>query len=200
MSAAAVLAAEAQRLNRAAGGPAIPALFFFTDPQRTPDPVAVAKRLPRGAALVYRHFGAADRAPIARALARACRSRGVRFLVAADPALAQRVGADGVHWPERLLGARRTAEDGALVTAAVHSTAAIARALAYGADACVLSPVFPTESASARPPLGLFRASQMARAAGLPVLALGGVNAKTARLLAGRGFSGIVSVGALAGA
>lgn len=200
MSATAVLAAEALRLNRAASAPAIPALFFFTDPQRTPDPLAVAKRLPRGAALVYRHFGAPGRARLARALARACRSRGVIFLVAADPALAQRVGADGVHWPERLLGVRRTPSDGRLVTAAAHSAAAIARARAYGADACVLSPVFPTESASGHPPLGLFRASQMARAAGLPVLALGGINANTARRLAGRGFTGIVSVGALAGA
>jgi thiamine-phosphate pyrophosphorylase len=200
MKAAAVLAAEARRLNHAAGGPAIPALMFFTDPQRTPDPLAVARRLPRGAALVYRHFGAPERARMARALARACRRRGLIFLVAADPDLARRVGADGVHWPERLLPARRVAGDGRIVAAAAHNPAAIARAAAYGADACVLSPVLPTESPSRNPPLGLFRASQMARAAALPVLALGGVNARTARLLAGRGFAGVVSVGALAGA
>lgn len=200
MNAAAVLAAEARRLNRAAGAPPIPALFFFTDPVRTPDPLAIVAGLPRGAAVVYRHFGATDRARVARALKRACRRRGALLLIAGDPELARRVGADGVHWPERLLPARRNTGDGALVTAAAHSAAAIARAAAYGVDACVLSPVFPTESASRRVPLGPFHASQLARGAGMPVLALGGITPKTARLLAGRGFAGVAAVGALAGA
>lgn len=197
MSAAHVLAAEARRLNR--GGTA-PSLFFFTDPQRTPDPLAIARRLPRGAGLVYRHFGAPERAAVARALAKTSRSRGLIFLVAADPDLAQRVGADGVHWPQRLLPALREAGHGRIVTAAAHGAAALARAAAYGADAAVLSPVFPTESASRHPPLGLFRASQLARAAALPVLALGGINTSNARRLAGRGFAGLVAVGALSGA
>lgn len=195
---AAVLAAEARRLNRAAGGPPLPALWFFTDPLRTPDPLAAVLRLPRGTGVVYRHFGAADRGKTARAIARACRSRGLILLIAADPELASRVGADGVHWPERLLPQRRAASDGRIATAAAHGAEALARAAAYGADAAALSPIFPTESAASGAPLGLFRASQMARAAGLPVLALGGVNAKNARLLAGRGFAGLVSVGALA--
>ncbi|HRP10853.1 MAG TPA: thiamine phosphate synthase [Terricaulis sp.] len=199
MGAGALLAAEARRLNRAAGAPALPALFFFTDPKRTPDPLAIARALPRGAGLVYRHFGAPERGRMARALARACRQRGLILLIAADPELAARVGAAGVHWPERLLPAQREAAHGALVTAAAHNAAALARARAYGADAAVLSPVFPTESASGHAPLGLFRASQLARAAGLPVLALGGINAGNARLLAGRGFAGLVSVGALSG-
>jgi thiamine-phosphate pyrophosphorylase len=200
MNAAAVLAAEARRLNRAAGAPPIPSLFFFTDPLRTPDPLTVVTGLPRGAAVVYRHFGAAERRRVARALARACRRRGLTLLIAGDPELAQRVGAGGVHWPERLLPARREAKHGALVTAAAHSAAALARAAAYGADACVLSPVFPTESASRRPPLGSFHASQLARAAGRPVLALGGITPKRARLLIGRGFAGVAALGALTGA
>lgn len=197
MGAVAVLAAEARRLNRAAGSPNAPALLFFTDPARTPDPLAVARKLPRGAGLVYRHFGAPERARMARALARLCRSRGLVFLVAADPELAGRVGADGVHWPERRLPARREPGHGRVATAAAHWPEALARAAAYGADAAVLSPVFPTESTSSRAPMGLFKASQLARAASLPVLALGGVNARNARLLAGRGFAGIVAVSAL---
>lgn len=200
MRLSAVLAAEARRLNREAGAPPIPSLFFFTDPARTPDPMVIARRLPRGSAVVYRHFGAAERGRVARALARACRSRGLVLLIAADPELAARVNAAGVHWPERLLPARRTLRDGRIATAAAHGPAALARAAAFGADAAVLSPVFPTESASARAPLGLFRASQWARTAALPVLALGGVTGERARLLAGRGFAGLVSVGALGGA
>lgn len=192
-----VLAGLARRLNREAGAPALPALFFFTDPARTPDPAAALRALPRGTGVVYRHFGAPDRARTAAALARLCRARGLVLLIAADPDLARRAGAAGVHWPEARLPARREPAHGGVVTAAAHSLEAIARARAYGADAVFLSPVFPTRSSAGHAPLGPFRASQWARTAGLPVFALGGVDAENARLLPGRGFAGLAAVDAL---
>lgn len=193
MSSVHALAAQAHRLNTEAGSPAIPSLFFFTDPDRTPDPCADARRLPRGAAIVYRHFGAADRAATARNLASIARARGLSLLIAADAELAQRVGADGVHWPEGV-----TAQRGpGLMTMSAHGAAGLARAAAAGADACVLAPVFPTRSSSGRTPLGLFRASQLARSVATPIIALGGVNTRIARLLSGRGFAGIAAVDAL---
>lgn len=134
---------------------------------------------------------------MARRLRTIARSRGLVLLIAADPALAQRVGADGVHWPQRLVPAQRGP---GLVTAAAHDAAGIARAEALGADACVLAPVLPTRSGSGRTPLGLFRASQLARNARVPVIALGGVSAETARRLSGRGFAGLAAVEALAAA
>ncbi len=189
-----MLALLARRLNRDAGAPALPSLFFLTDPLRTPDPVASARQLPAGAALIYRHFGDADRHRTARALARICRRRGLLLLIAADPELAARVSADGVHWPERLLpGACH-----GLATAAAHSVQAAQLAHAAGAAACLLSPVFITASASARAPLGLFHASQIARRSPLPVIALGGISQSNARQLIGRGFAGIGAVAALA--
>lgn len=188
------LAAQARRLNREAGAPPIPALFFFTDPERTPDPCAIARRLPRGAAIVYRHFGAPDRAHLARRLATIARSRGLSLLIGADPELAARVGAAGVHWPQRL-GVQRSP---GLITVAAHDASGTALAAASGAHACILAPVFPTHSSAGRPPLGLFHASQLALTAALPVIALGGVNTETARLLSGRGFAGLAAVDALA--
>jgi thiamine-phosphate pyrophosphorylase len=196
MSSRHLLAGVARRLNREAGAPGIPSLFFLTDPERTPDPCAVARSLPRGTAVVYRHFGAPDRASVARALAAICRSRGLFLLIAADPDLAQRVRADGVHWPESRLPSQREAGL-RLVTAAAHSAQALARAAAFGTDACVLGPIFPTASRSGNAPLGLFRASQLARAARTPVIALGGVTARTALRFAGRGFAGLAAVEAL---
>jgi thiamine-phosphate pyrophosphorylase len=189
------LAATAARLNRDAGLPAIPSLFFFTDPERTPDPVGVAQRLPRGTAIVYRHFGAEGRAHIARKLAEVCRSRGLVLLIGADAGLAAACGADGVHWPERLMP---TARGGAfrLVTAAAHDAKAAAKASAARLDACVLSPIFPSRSGSAQDELGLFRASQIARASSIPVIALGGVNGSNATRLSGRGFAGVAAIDA----
>lgn len=191
------LAGLARRLNREAGAPALPALFFFTDPSRTPDPARLAQHLPRGTAVVYRHFGARRRAREARRIARVCRARGLLLLIAADPALALRVGADGVHWPEHRLPAQRT-RGPRIVTAAAHSAEGAARAVSAGVDACILAPVFPTRSGSGNRPLGLFRASQIARVTPTPTIALGGVNARTARLLSGRGFAGVGAVDALA--
>jgi thiamine-phosphate pyrophosphorylase len=193
MRSAHLLASLARRLNRDAGAPALPALYFFTDPARTPDPAVIAERLPRGTAVVYRHFGAADRARWARRLSRICRARGLLLLIAADPELAARVGADGVHWPEARL---RPGRCGRLVTVSAHSTEGVARAAAAGVDACVLGPVFPTRSSSGRTPLGLFRASQIARGAGVPIIALGGINADTGARLVGRGFAGLAAVDA----
>lgn len=193
------LASLARRLNQEAGAPRLPALFFFTDPERTPDPVSVAKRLPRGSAVVYRHFGAADRERTARRLADVCRSRGLALLIGADAELAAQVGADGVHWPEQRLPTVRT-PGFRIITASAHSAAGVAAAAACGADACVLAPVFPTRSSSRNRPLGLFRASQIARGASLPVIGLGGVNEKTAPLLPGRGFAGFAAVDAFTGA
>jgi thiamine-phosphate pyrophosphorylase len=192
-----LLAAVARRLNREAGGPPIPALFFLTDPERTPDPCASAVRLPRGTAVIYRHFGASDRKRVARELAAVCNGRGLLLLISADANLAEDVAAAGVHWPEARLPAQRTPGAG-IVTASAHSAAGVARAAWFQADACVLAPVFGTRSGSGNRPLGLFRASQIARAARLPVIALGGIRQDNASRLAGRGFAGLGAVDALA--
>lgn len=189
------LAALARRLNREAGAPAIPSLYFFTDPKRTPDPVAIARRLPAATALVYRHFGARDRERVARRLAEICGKRGLPLLIAADPSLAERCGAAGVHWPEAKLPARRD-QHVKLSTVSAHSRAAVERANIWDADVCILGPVFETMSASNNRVLGLFRASQIARASLVPVIALGGVNARNATRLSGRGFAGVAGVDA----
>lgn len=191
-----MLAATAARLNRDAGAPAIPSLYFLTDPVRTPDPLAVARRLPRGTAVVYRHFGAEDRERMARKLAALCRSRGLALLIGADSELAKACGADGVHWPERLMP-RARGDAFRLVTAAAHSANAVTKASEVGLDACVLSPIFPSRSASVQSELGLWSASQIARASAIPVIALGGVNTSNVTRLSGRGFAGVAAIDAL---
>jgi thiamine-phosphate pyrophosphorylase len=169
--------------------------LFFTDPERTPDPEAVARTLPRGAAVVFRTFGAADAEPRALRLKAVCRARGVKLLVGADVALARRVGADGVHLPERLAWrARAVRGRGFLVTAAAHSLTAARRGLAAGADAVVVSPAFPSRSPSAGPPLGAVRLALLVRAAQGPVYALGGVTNETARRLKDAGLVGLAAV------
>ncbi len=158
----------------------LPSAFFVTDPVRTPDPLSIVKRLPRGFGVIWRHFGSPSRLASGLALARACRKRGLILLVANDPALAARIGAAGVHWPERQLKAIRPRRPGSIETAAAHSRMAIARAAALGVDAVIVSAVFPSQSPSAGPAVGPLRFRLLTRSACLPVYALGGINADNA--------------------
>lgn len=144
-------------MARAAPRKALPALMFFTDPARTPDPAAVARRLPRGSAVVYRAFGAPDALACALRLRAICAERGLVLLIGADAGLAAAARAHGVHLPERLAGrARRlkAARPRWIVTAAAHGEAGARKAALAGADAAVVSPAFPSRSPSAERPPG----------------------------------------------
>lgn len=191
-------AAWARRKPRSS--PALPFLVLVTDPARTPDPVAAAARLPRGAAVIFRGFGRPEAGELAARLASLARRRGLVLLVGADAALAARVGAAGVHLPERNLHlARRlkAARPGWLVTGAAHSRRALVRAARSGVDAALLSPAFASRSPSAGRPLGPVRFTALARGSRIPVLALGGIDARTARRISGA--AGLAAVEALSG-
>lgn len=179
------------------GAARLPRLLVFTDPVRTPDPEAVAAALPPGSALVYRSFGAVEAEAVARRLLKRVRARRAILLIGADAALATRVGAHGVHLPERAAGrarALKTARPGWVVTAAAHSPAAVRAARAAGADAAVVSAVFPSRSPSAGAPIGPLRLAQIARAGGLPLYALGGVSDATAGRLRDLPLAGLAAV------
>ena len=157
-------------------------------------------RLPRGAGVVYRAFGAPDALARGRRLARAARRRGLVLLVGADAGLAARLMADGVHLPERsasLAPGLKRARPRWVVTCAAHSRGAIVRARRAGVDAVVVSPVFESASSSAGRPIGPLRFAALVAGARTPVYALGGVDAASARRIARSGAAGLAAVGAL---
>lgn len=217
------LADDARRLNlrtrrrREAGArpqrrrARLPALILLTDETRLADPSAAVARLPRGAAVILRHYGltAVERAALARRLRRITRTRGVLLLLAAtdrtDEALALTLRADGIHVPEwrvrqgngPVMHRRRP---GWLVTAAAHSLLALRRAAAFGADAALLSPVFatashPITSLTAARPLGVLRFAAWSRLGRLPVYALGGIDARSAARLRPTRACGLAGIG-----
>ncbi len=177
----------------------LPPMLFFTDPGRAPRPWETAARLPAGAAVVYRSFGAPDALKVAGLLREATRAAGVRLLIGLDADLARAVEADGLHLPERSLAQARTLRDSHpdwLITGAAHGAGALSDG--PGLDASVLSPVFPAGGASAdRPPLGLARLRTVVEAALWPVYALGGVDARNVESLIGSGVCGVAGVGAI---
>jgi len=194
---------ERRKLARAAAhlaahnGLAAPPLVLMTDDARLADPLTAASALPRGSMVVVRARDAARRAALAKALAKL--SRGLIILVAEDEALATSCGADGLHLPEIRLGEaahQRARHPAWLITTSAHSLAALGKAMRLPIDAVFLSPVFITQSHPGGAALTCVRANLIARAARLPVYALGGVTARNAGLLA-RSFAGIAAIGAL---
>jgi thiamine-phosphate pyrophosphorylase len=169
----------------------------MTDDERLADPLTAARLLPKGSMVVVRSRHAAARARWAQALVALARSRGFLVLVANDPALASRCGADGLHLSEgnaHLAPHWRALRPRWFISAAAHSLRALI--LCRSVDAIFLSPVFPTSSHPGKAALTVARANRMIGGVASPMYALGGVTAGNAALLCG--YSGIAAIGALA--
>lgn len=180
----------------------LPALLLLSDADRLPDPLAALDRLPRGAGVVFRHYGAPARETLARALVRKARALRIRVLVAGEAGLAARACAAGLHLPEARLGAplalgAMIRRKSSIVTIAAHSLRAVFRAAKYGASAAVLGPVFPTASHPGATPLGPLRFARFCRKSPIPVYAIGGITPKTALRIKDSGAVGIAGIGAI---
>lgn len=175
----------AARAAQRAVGPGLPPVFVLTDPERMPDPIRVAESLPGSWAMIYRHFGADERERVATALRQVTLERHCRLLIAADPDLALQVGADGVHWPERLRrSARRWTARFSLMTTSSHSRHGVSRIDPSVFQATLVSTVFPSESPSASESMGAIRFRSLVARATIPVFGLGGVSPATAGAIA----------------
>ena len=165
----------------------------MTDPQRVSNPVEIAKKLPAGAVIIYRHFGQDKREAIAKDL-RAI--DGLTLLIGNDPDLARAVNADGVHMPRTALAKDiaqiRAQHKGWVITqAAPKDGAAIST---QNLDALFVSPIFPSKSPSAGDAIGVEAVSQIVKDSPIPVYALGGVTQDTAPRLIGSGAAGFAAI------
>lgn len=160
----------------------LPALWLISDARNDAGLEHALERLPRGSGLIYRHYHLAGPERLARfrKLRRVAKARG-HVVVLADSALTAREwGADGIYGAPRALWPRRA---GLLHLATAHSLSELGLAARLGADAALLSPVCKTRSHPGGGTLGAVRFRLLARQAGLPVIALGGMNPARARAL-----------------
>jgi thiamine-phosphate pyrophosphorylase len=173
----------------------------MTDDERLPDPLAAASAMPRGSMVVVRARETKRRDELSRAILKLSRKKGFAVLIASDPEMAARLGADGFHLPEtRVVEAPywRARFPNFMTTTSAHSFRAIMQARLLPVDAIFLSPIFATDSHPGRTSLSSLRANIIARAVAKPVYALGGIDARSASLLRRDTFSGIAAIGALA--
>lgn len=179
----------------------LPALALFTDDARLIDPLPSIKALPRGSLVVLRERNGARRHALASAISRIARERRLVWIIADDPHLATEMHASGVHFPEAGFAQAahwRVKRPYWFITSAAHSFAACARAARAGADAVFLAPVFATMSHPGQNFLGPLRVRMIAKRCTVPTYALGGIDVRTARRLAGASVGGLAAVGALA--
>ncbi|MBK8976819.1 MAG: thiamine phosphate synthase [Planctomycetes bacterium] len=108
--------------------------------------------------------------------------------------------AHGVHLGRRSLRPEqvRAFAPAARIGCSAHDAAELAAARAGGADYAFLSPVHATRSKPGAVPLGPARAAELTRAAGLPVVWLGGLDAERVARSAGGPACGFAVLGALA--
>lgn len=155
----------------------------------------------RWAALQYRnkHADAGQRREQARALAALARGRGIPFIVNDDVELALAVDADGVHLGRGdgdLAAARRRMQH-RLLGASCHASLEAARAaVAAGADHVAFGALFAsrTKPQAVRAPLSIL---SEARTLGVPLVAIGGIDADNAAEAIRAGANAIAVISAV---
>jgi thiamine-phosphate pyrophosphorylase len=171
----------------------VPRLWMMTDERQGEALWLALDRLPRGAGLVFRHYGLppAERRALFGKVRAVARRRGLRLLLAGPPQRAAAWGADGSHG--RRPGGKRGI---GLASAPVHDLREIRAAERAGARLLFLSPVFATRSHPNAFPLGPLRFARLVRQTRLPVIALGGMTAARARRLGASGLYGWAAIDA----
>lgn len=168
----------------------LPALWLISDARNDAGLERALAKLPRGSGFIYRHYhlDGPERLARFRTLRRAAKVRG-HVVILADSALTAREwGADGIYGAPRSLYPRRT---GLVHLATAHSLGELGLAARLGADAALLSPVFPTRSHPDGAVLGPVLFRLLARQIRQPVIALGGMTAAKARSLRWQRFAAI---------
>ncbi len=122
-----------------------------------------------------KNFSREAAADLARRVIALARPYGARVILNADPALAHRVGADGVHLSADKLRAAANRPELPWCGASCHSAEELRIAESLGVDLAVLGPVRATPSHPDAVPLGWDGFREIAAGASLPVYALGGL-------------------------
>lgn len=165
---------------------------MFTDERMQQDVLRLAARLPVGSGIVLRHdeLPVRQRWRMMRRLMQMARQRRLMVMLAGDPALAKRWGADGVHLRHFMAGRAAQARDlGLAISMPVHNQREARVARRAGVDVVFVSPLYPTRSHQGEGGLGIaawLRLARQARGAAdeaARCVALGGMNAKRGRAL-----------------
>jgi thiamine-phosphate pyrophosphorylase len=140
-----------------------PRQWLITDERMSNALLPAIMRLPRGSGILFRHHGlaAGERVRLLRRVRRLAAARGLTLV-----------------------------DEASGTAARVHCAAEIRDARLRGTQLLLLSPLFPTRSHPGRRPLSRMRAAALARLAGKPLIALGGMDWRRYQQVRQLGFDG----------
>ena len=181
----------------------VPTLLLVTDRHQARRPLAeiVSRALDTGCrwiSLREKDLPDDEQILLARALLPMTRRHGASLMIHGEAALAKLAGADGVHLPAGSNGiaARAALGAGKLIGISIHS-AGEAKALDPDAfDYALAGPAFETVSKPGYgPEIGRKGLAEMAAAARVPLLAIGGINTVRMAEVIAAGCAGVAVMG-----
>ena len=188
------------RNNRRPYGIAVdlPRWIVMTDEDRMPVSLDLVAALPFGSAVIIRNRDQEQSLADARAVRELAARQGITISVSLSSPITGPLPTNGLHIPERSLVNWKASDLGRLqpgfITTSAHSRAAAWRGWCIGADAVLLSPVFPTASHPEGQALGLMRFAAIAGTCPFPIYALGGVTMRSVRRTLQVGAQGIAGI------
>lgn len=187
------------RLNQHSGS--VPPFFWqYSEPQRLADPLQALQHLNDGYFFIFRHFGQKSylrKAKICRDIAR---RKKIIFLVGNDMALAKRIKADGVHFSESLakkkdLTRLRRRYPHWIFSHATHSDPGLEKYQPQkNWDFCIISPLFPTRSASRRHLVNQKKLRHIRPSRRRKMILLGGLNKSNLRKILSLKPGGVAAI------
>ena len=181
-----------------------PPLLLVTDRRQARRPLAEIVALALGAGCRWISLREKDlfddeQVPLARSLLPSIRRHGAVLTMHGEAALAKLAGVDGVHLPSGAdpAEARALLGPAKLIGVSIH-TVGNAEAIAPCVDYALAGPAFETASKPGYgPEIGRKGLSEIARAAPVPVLAIGGINAARVSELIAAGAAGVAVMGGI---
>ncbi len=142
----------------------------------------------------------AEQRALALSLRDICHAAGVPFVIDDDVELAREIGADGVHVGQQdtsCAKARALLGDGAIVGVSAHTVAEAEAAWEAGADYLGVGAMHATATKTDAVGVTPEELRRICQAVPIPVVAIGGMNARTAGELSGTGAAGAAVVSAI---
>lgn len=151
----------------------LPRTWLMSDPRFGDRLYQSVQKLPRGSGVIMRHYDDPNRQEIYKNLARICRRRGLKLILAGDAERCLKYNAEGYYYgrPQKIRKRYNS-----ITLFGVHDEHEIRKAQILGADAYMVSPIYSTNSHKGQRPLGLLRFRKLSRLCDKPVIALGGMN------------------------
>lgn len=164
-------------------------VFVLTDQKRAANIAQIISLCPKSAKIIIRNHNFDE---YSQFITKGNRSK---ILATINPILARRNKLYGVHIPnKRIKYFHQSARSNLVVTASAHNIGEILRAKNANIKNILVSPVFKSQSPSAKTTLGPIKLALLVRQfSALNFIALGGINKKTIRRL------GNIKIGAIAG-